>query len=355
MKPQKKGLVIGSILIILIVVIVFGLNYFQTKHLDKGWNYLNNNQYQMAISEFNLEKEKNSDQYWVYAGLGKAYELLGDFEEAQYNYKKAIDLDSTIDYSYRGLGNISLNMGEYDLAQEYAEEAIKRQDFSHSKNYLLLGQVFFKKGNYERAQEEFKKAIEIEPGVDSGYIGFGFNVLHSEKCYLKGECSLATNAFKIALTLNPNSAYSHYGLGHSYTLQNESLDLALKEITTAIEMDGSNPYFYIGLGQTYFLLANYKDAKIAYLKAEELIGNHQDGRINGGLGRTYYALGDYENAEKYLGRYYLDKPHVRNFELHARALYKLGRIEEANTQFAYLAENYPDYDVSDREQDIKDN
>lgn len=91
--------------------------------------------------------------------LGLSYEKKGLLEEAKKHYEEASKKD------IRGLlflGNLYLNIGEYNKAEELYKETINR-DANISEAYNNMAWLYYlKRENIDEAEELVKKAIEIE-------------------------------------------------------------------------------------------------------------------------------------------------------------------------------------------------
>ncbi|MGB9935416.1 MULTISPECIES: tetratricopeptide repeat protein [Thermodesulfovibrio] len=91
--------------------------------------------------------------------LGLNYEKKGLIEEAKKHYEEASKSDA------RGLlflGNLYLNQGEYNKAEDYYKKAIKKND-KLADAYNNLAWIYcIKNKNLDEAEDMVKKALEIE-------------------------------------------------------------------------------------------------------------------------------------------------------------------------------------------------
>jgi tetratricopeptide (TPR) repeat protein len=91
--------------------------------------------------------------------LGISYEKKGLFEEAKRHYEEASKKD------VRGLlflGNLYLNIGEYDRAEELYRETIKRDDKISDAYNNLAWLYYLKAEKIDEAENLIRKAMEIE-------------------------------------------------------------------------------------------------------------------------------------------------------------------------------------------------
>lgn len=84
-----------------------------------------------------------------------------NFEQAQLELIKAIELDPDNVKAHLLLGNIYANQGKYDEAEGEILQTLKRDVFL-PEAYYLLGVVFEKKGLIDKAIRELKKAIYLD-------------------------------------------------------------------------------------------------------------------------------------------------------------------------------------------------
>ncbi|MDW7998268.1 MAG: tetratricopeptide repeat protein, partial [Thermodesulfovibrio sp.] len=91
--------------------------------------------------------------------LGLSYEKKGLIEEAIKHYKEASKSDAR---GFLFLGNLYLNQGKYNDAENYYKKAIKKND-RLADAYNNLAWIFcLENKNIDQAEEMVKKAIEIE-------------------------------------------------------------------------------------------------------------------------------------------------------------------------------------------------
>lgn len=90
--------------------------------------------------------------------LGLNYEKKGLIEEAIKHYEDASKSDAR---GFLFLGNLYLNQGNYDKAEEYYKKAIKKDKLADAYNNLAW--LYYIKGErLQEAEDLVKKAIEIE-------------------------------------------------------------------------------------------------------------------------------------------------------------------------------------------------
>jgi tetratricopeptide (TPR) repeat protein/class 3 adenylate cyclase len=108
---------------------------------------------------------------------GAIYELVGQWEESEKNYRSALERAKGINDWYligrsnRRLGNLMMLRGNYADAKKYLDVAITCFELAAdsvgiAKTYGNLGTFFFRQGSYDSAKSWFAKAIEINRSVN---------------------------------------------------------------------------------------------------------------------------------------------------------------------------------------------
>lgn len=201
-----------------------------------------------------------------YAGLATAYQLNGDFDNAERSYRRALQLDPNNEISTTGLKNLEIDRinKQIDL---YLNRAISYQ----------------KKGLYEESLSNYVRALNLDPeNPDIHYnIGTAFQA--------KGDYDRAGRAYKRALELKPDYADANSALA--------SLALDLKEknikeaFSQAIKFQDSK---------------NYTEAIRVYEKL--FIDRPDDDSLLFNIGICYQAMENYDKAAEYYKKAYEKSP-----------------------------------------------
>jgi tetratricopeptide (TPR) repeat protein len=87
---------------------------------------------------------------------------MGNFKNAEENYKKAIYLNPNRPETYNNIGSLYIETGKYDEAIPYLLKCIEISPEFYIA-YFNLGMAYYLKKDYEKAKEYFKKTLEIKP------------------------------------------------------------------------------------------------------------------------------------------------------------------------------------------------
>ena len=148
---------------------------FWSGHYNAGVELLGRKRYPEALQSLLRAAELTSDEPFLFDALGRAYDGLGDTENAVTNFKQSIALDPTM---FESLNN--------------------------------LGTTYFRIGNYEEAEKQFLAALRLKPQAVETRFNLGL-------CYQRlRRYSEAAREFEWAVHVAPEDAEAHYQLGLSY-------------------------------------------------------------------------------------------------------------------------------------------
>jgi Flp pilus assembly protein TadD len=137
--------------------------------LDKGKELYRNDQDAEAVLAFLEAVRLDPDFAEAHFRLALGYEALGKHEEAEAEYKKAVEAykkyfeenenDAEAHYA---LGQTYANLGQYSEAIRQYKEATKLKDDDPDMFYDL-GVAYTKLAQYDAAATAFSKSLEIDP------------------------------------------------------------------------------------------------------------------------------------------------------------------------------------------------
>lgn len=192
--------------------------------------------------------------------LKRAQELYeeGKFQEAIREAEKVIEDKPDCVEAYALVGEIYIEIKQYEKARKYLDYAMKK-DPSSAINFIHLGESYFEAGKYDKAMAIYKKVAELYPDNADAALDIG-EVYVQWRNY-----RLAEYYLKKAMHLRPD-------------------------------------YFspYNELGNLYLELRRYKEAEKFYKESLKRKPDYVDAMI--GLGKTYIALNKFPLAEQYLNQ-----------------------------------------------------
>ena len=128
-----------------------------------------------------------------------------------------------------------LKNGELESAVQAYLKAIRHKKYTlfftdAPSVYNNLGQVYLQLAEYDKAIETFEKVIELKPDAIQAYINLATT-------YLKQNLpDKAIESCEKALEIAPNTALSHYNLACAYAIKAENTK-AIEALTKAVELD----------------------------------------------------------------------------------------------------------------------
>lgn len=128
-----------------------------------------------------------------------------------------------------------LKNGELESAVEVYNKAIRHKKFTlfftaAPSVYNNLGQVYLQLAEYDRAIETFEKAIELKPDAIQAYINLATTFLK------RNQPDQAIESCKKALQIAPNTALTHYNLACAYAINADNTN-AIEALSKAVELD----------------------------------------------------------------------------------------------------------------------
>lgn len=258
------------------------LSYFKfLPVLLKGFIFAQLYGAERALTVYQSAVEKAPGFVHLYCIIGDIYCILGKFEEAIYEYKLAIWLDSLNIFAYRSLCRIYEEIGDYDSAADIYRKLIIIQPYL-AEYHSNLANILYLKGDIKGAIAHYQNAITINPKINwtsivaqtLGYV-FQENVKNLDAAigayqtayiltpkdidiyinlgsafYEKGEYNNALSIYRQAIELEPTNAKIYCNLGYLYWGKGE-LDEAIKTYETAIKYDPEYDIAYNNLGVIY--------------------------------------------------------------------------------------------------------
>ncbi len=149
------------------------------------------------------------------AGLGDAYFQDEKFDKAEKAYLSAIKVDPEYMITYRMLGRLYMQKGQWDDATLYLRRALNQPNVINPVQlYNWLAYSEYRKGDLPKAEKVWLRALDIR---DSDKIRLNLALIYIEGNRL----DLAQASLLKALEMNPKLLSAHFALGELYYKRNK--------------------------------------------------------------------------------------------------------------------------------------
>jgi tetratricopeptide (TPR) repeat protein len=247
-----------------------------------------------VIIDYTNALELNPDFGNAYFNRGAVYMALMNWNNAKYDFTKAISLNFKNDseaYNFRG--NIYVYLGNLNAASDDFTKSIQINP-NIDKYYFNRGNVYSQQGELEKANKDYNKAIELNPDSIFAYIGRG-NIRQYQSDF---EGAIAD--FNKAIELAPKDATIYNNRGNAFFF-NGDIEEAITDYNKAIELDPSFPEPHFGIGYLRQNQGDFENAIAEYSKAIEINPNYALAYNNRAIirkaqGDVYGAIADYTKS-----------------------------------------------------------
>ena len=241
--------------------------------------YLEDKRYQQALVPLlRLSRSMAGDFYraFAYSNLGSIYTQNGNFEKAEKEFHKAIELEPTLPLGYLNLGTYHASRGEFNQARTEFLRARERY-IIFKWGYpmpveldLNLARVNLQLKSFTEAEKYIRQYLQRVPGSLEGLLLLG--KIYQEK----GEMELAEKAYLKIQGGGLASAKAHNNLGILYIRQGQ-YEKAWGAFNTSIKYYPQMPDAHYNLGKLILdskgdstLARNHLEAALAFNQSPSL-------------------------------------------------------------------------------------
>ncbi|MBP7056270.1 MAG: tetratricopeptide repeat protein [Candidatus Omnitrophica bacterium] len=233
---------------------------------------IDSRQYEEAIAELTAVINSGSSNPYAYGNRGIAYLKSGQYDSAIKDFNKAIELNPEDAIAYSNLGGSYLQLKDYSRSVAYCEKALELKP-NHANSYMIRGTAYLRLGQFDKASADFDKALEFDPNLKES-VELSKEEIRKAQETLQDTESSKTEPNSIAekaVTGNNGRPvpvdYKKRGIEYVGSGQ---YDLAITELTKAIELDPRDPGAYSNRGAAYVELGEPDKAILDLTKAIEL-------------------------------------------------------------------------------------
>ncbi len=226
------------------------------------FNYKNDTKKALEYLQKAHKLSPDSSSYTLFMAM--IYQAENKMDSAITYYKEVMNKEPENAYPYYFIGEYLYESDSLQMAYEFVNEAIKRNDKNYNF-YDLKSSIEFKAGMYKEALESINKALAIKQLPK-------LQLRKAKILYALGNYSEAIKILKPLTEDKDINLNAYYFLGWSYYNLGQ-YDKALKIANNALAIDPNIPEFYELLAYTYLKTWKYKEAEEA---ADNLIALSPD-------------------------------------------------------------------------------
>lgn len=130
--------------------------------LNAALTKMDNDKYQSAISNLDEAIQLDSMRLIFYYFRGACYKMIGEYENAERDFKMIIKQDENILEAHLELCKTQYLESKFEEAKKSIIKAI-RIDSKNEVAHMLLGELMLKLQDLDKAQKSFERAVELNP------------------------------------------------------------------------------------------------------------------------------------------------------------------------------------------------
>lgn len=212
-----------------------------------GEKFLEQKQWDEAVTAYEQAIKFNPDFPWSYYKLGEAFTQLQKWDEAITAYHYAIALNPDFPWSYHNLGNVLIQLERWEEAVKAYRSFIKINSDSYWA-YHKLAAALVKVGEFDAAITCYQTAIQLNPEIK------GTHQKLADILFQIGKLEAAETAYRQAIKLNPEVVWYRQCLG-DVLLKQKRLDAAIATYLEVAQIRPNLTWMHLQLGDALAQLA----------------------------------------------------------------------------------------------------
>ncbi|MGC9053827.1 MAG: tetratricopeptide repeat protein, partial [Candidatus Hydrogenedens sp.] len=207
--------------------------------------------------------------------LGYLFEIIGDYEKAQYFYSRAIVSNPSFTLAHANIANLFFNQHRFVEAKCHYEIVSSLQP-SNPISYFQLARIAEFDRKYTEAILFYEKSLKLNPQFYIAWNNLGW--IYEQIGNQRG----AEQAYKKCIQIKPDYILARINYAN-LLIQSEHFSDAQKQIDTVLKYAPTNCQAYLLLGNIYINQYELIKAVIAFQKSLELCPDNANAWNNLGL------------------------------------------------------------------------
>lgn len=310
----------------------------------RGSIYLGLANVDAALADFQEAIKLRSELADAFFYRGLAFEERGDWEKADSDINKAVELQGEARF-LRARGRLKSLLGDHDLAIGDLKQAIALEP-KDAESLVELGQVYRRNSNPAEALRQYLDAIQINDNFARAHLALGelykdANDNVRAKTHFERACSL----YNQSLAANPNSVDSLVGRGNCNYFVSADFNAAIEDYSNAMRLNlRTAPHYVASLlvsrGKAYGRLERRESAIADFAEAIRVDAKSADARYR--RGKEYYAVRENERAlEDFTHAIQFDPKQSQYYEGRGLAYHAIGKYRLAIADYTTFLELAP--------------
>jgi len=303
-------------------------------HHKLGLAYYHQRRGDDAAREYQAALRINPRNVQVRLDLGEVYEFLSSQpDNAIREYEAALRIDPDSRIAYLRLSHHQDYLGDQNIRLHKAWLHTHPND---AKAHCYLGECHAKQGRWNKAVREFQIALRIEP--DNAELHYDVVSAYEDQ----GRLDEAICEYEAALRVNPDDAIAHLTLGAVYSRQGR-WDESTREYEAALRINPDSAEAHCDLGIAYDRRGRLDDALREWLTALRINPDHRASQLF--LDATYGEYeGHWEDFIRKLQTAMHTTPNIAQAHfLLGQAYWEQGRMDAAIVEYQVALRINPSY------------
>jgi TolB-like protein/tetratricopeptide (TPR) repeat protein len=263
------------------------------------WNKRTADNIMKAIEQFQQAADKDPNYALAYVGLADCSSVLEAYTgapgseslpKAKAFAERALQLDNSLAEAHTSLADACEGLWQWDKAEEEFKRALDLNP-NYPTAHHWHGILLLDRGRFDEALIEAKRAQQLDP------LSLAISQNVSQTYLARGDVNSAIAEASKVIELDPRYPRGHMYLGLAYLKQGNYAD-AIAELRKAVDLTERDRSVFGGLGYAYGVSGRRPEALAILKELEEKYRRHE--AVGQDVAAVYAGLGDKDQAFAWL-------------------------------------------------------